>query len=213
MHPASRHQCLLYGGPPSRQLPALAAATLLKLNQNYRCLYLNSSPMVAGFRSYISAIGVDVQYELTKGSLVLESQQSHLREGRFDVDKMIGTLEGAVRKALADGYAGLFATGDMSWEFGQDKDFSKLVEYEVRLEETFGKCPQLSGICQYHSDTLPREALHFGLESHGALFVNATLARINPHYVPQPSFRYTPARPNAALDNFMFQWLNESSIN
>ena len=34
------------------------------------------------------------------------------------------------RRALDDGYSGLWATGDMSWEFGPAKDFSMLLEYE-----------------------------------------------------------------------------------
>ena len=93
MEPASRHQCLVYGGPPSRHLPALAEATRQRLGENYRCLYLNSAPMVAGMRSYLAAAGIDVELELRKGSLVLSSEQSHLVEGIFDPDSMIHMLE------------------------------------------------------------------------------------------------------------------------
>jgi len=46
-------------------------------------------------------------------------------------------LEAAVRQALSDGYRGLFATGDMTWEFGPDRDFKKLPEYELALQELF----------------------------------------------------------------------------
>jgi hypothetical protein len=76
MDPASRHQCLIYEGAPSRHLPAVAAATLDKLQQNYRCLYLNSPPMVAGMRSYLAAAGVDVAHEVGKASLVLSAKRS-----------------------------------------------------------------------------------------------------------------------------------------
>jgi hypothetical protein len=50
-------------------------------------------------------------------------------------------LEGALHQALNDGYQGLWATGDMSREFGPERDFSKLLDYEWRLEELFQKHP------------------------------------------------------------------------
>src|ERR1700691_2900656 len=106
MPPATQHQCLIYDGAPSRHLPAIAAVVREKLEQNYRCLYLNSRPMVAGMRSYLAATGVDVTHEVTKTSLVLSSDQSHLTDGYFDVQRMMRTLEDALGQALHDGYVG-----------------------------------------------------------------------------------------------------------
>jgi hypothetical protein len=88
--------------------------------------------MVAGMRCYLAAGGLDVAYEVEKASLILSSDQRHLANGRFDVDRMMCTLEGALEQALNDGYTGLWATGDMTWELGPEKDFSKLLEYEWR---------------------------------------------------------------------------------
>jgi hypothetical protein len=184
----SRHQCLIYEGSPSRQLPALAALVSQKLNENFRCLYLDSPVMVAGISCYLAAAGIDIARELGKGSLVLSSDQQHLIKGRFDVDQMMQTLEGALAQALQDGYAGLWATGDMTWELGPQKDFSKLLEYEWRLEELFQKHPELGGICQYHAETLPHEVLRQGLLTHPLIFVNQTLSRINPHYLRADSY-------------------------
>jgi hypothetical protein len=48
---------------------------------------------------------------------------------------MLGTPEDALDQALNDGYQGLWATGDMRWEFGPEKDFLKLLDYEWELEE------------------------------------------------------------------------------
>jgi len=144
--------------------------------------------MVAGLRSYLFAGGVDVPKEVMKGSLVLSSDRGHLQNGRFDIDRMLGMLNDAVDQALNDGYQGLWATGDMSWEFGPERDFSKLVEYEWRLEELFLKHPTLSGICQYHTDTLPGEIVKQGLLSHQAIFLNETLSRLDSHYIEREIF-------------------------
>ena len=178
-----RHQCLIYEGPPSLHLPALAATLQQKLSENYRCLYLNSPVMVAGMRSYLAAAGLDVFEHTSKGSLILSSDQHHLIEGRFDVETMIATLEDAFNSSKKEGYEGLWATGDMSWEFGPQRDFSKLLEYEIRLEELLQQHPTLSGICQYHADALPRGALRQALLTHPSIFVNETLSRINPDYL------------------------------
>jgi hypothetical protein len=178
----SRHQCLIYEGSPSRQLPALAALIQQKLDENYRCLYLNSPIMVAGMRTALEAVGVDVAQEAAKTSLVLSSEAAVSPNGIFDTDVMMHKLDDAIDQALKDGHKGLFATGDMTWEFGSKESFSKLLAYEWRLEQLFHKRPELSGICQYHSDTLPREAVRQGLVSHQRIFINETLSCMNDYY-------------------------------
>jgi MEDS: MEthanogen/methylotroph, DcmR Sensory domain len=67
---------------------------------------------------------------------------------------MLGMLSDSVHAALTDGYSGLWATGDMTWELGSRKNFEKLLEYEIGLEEMFRSYPALSGICQYPNTTL-----------------------------------------------------------
>ncbi len=69
---------------------------------------------------------------------------------------MLGDALGQARRA---GFQGLCATGDMTWEFGPGKEFTKLFEYECLLEDFFRNHPGLVGVCQYHADTLPPDAL------------------------------------------------------
>src|SRR4051794_34855806 len=113
-----RHQCLIYGGSPPDQLPRLAALAAQKLAAGHRCLFLNSPPMVAGFRSYLAATGIDVAGEVARGALVVTSDQRHLNSGRFEPDRMLSLLKEFLDQALKEGYAGLWATGDIMWELG-----------------------------------------------------------------------------------------------
>jgi len=140
--------------------------------------------MVAGMRSYLAADGVDLEKKTTDGTLVLSSDQSHLVEGRFEGPRMLEMLTKEVHRAMADGYKSLFVTGDLTWEFGSERNFDKLLEYERGLEEVFQAYPILRGICQYHRDTLPPKAIEDGLLTHRALYVSETLSHINPQYVP-----------------------------
>ncbi|HLX92069.1 MAG TPA: MEDS domain-containing protein [Puia sp.] len=193
-----RHHCLIYDGPPLEKIPLLALLIRKNLEDNYRCLYLNSPAMIAGLRSCLSAMGVDVATEITKGSLVLSSEQAKT-DTDFDSDQMLSLLEDAVDSALDGGFNGLWVTGDMSWEFGGAKDFKKLLEYEWRLEELFHKREPLRGICQYHRDTLPTQVMRNSLLTHPCIAVNETLSRINPHYL-ESVFPVGKMTANHALD-------------
>jgi hypothetical protein len=207
MEQNSRHQCLVYQGAPSVHLPALAAMTRQKLEQNFRCLYLNSPPMVAGMRSYLAAAGVDVVAETAKTSLLMSAERHHLLDGKwFSVDRMMQDLEQTLEQALNDGYAGLWATGDMTWEFGPERGCTRLLEYEWRLEEFFRSHPGLEGVCQYHMDTLPEIAACEAVLAHPAIFVNQTLSRINPHYLGPERFT-DQAREDPELAKFLGELL------
>ena len=184
-----RHQCLIYSGHPSDHLMALAGAIRAKLKANYRCLYLNSPAMVAGIRSCLTAQGVDADHEMATGRLLLSSDRDHLVRGRFDPARMLELLREALASALADGHAGLWASGDMSWEFGPEQDFSKLVDYELALEHFLNEEHSLSGVCQYRADTLPEDVVRNGYGLHRALFVNETLSKIISGHVPHQKQR------------------------
>lgn len=177
-----RHQCLVYEGSPSNKLTMLAVIIKRKLDEGYRCLYLNSPPMVTGMRSTLAARDIDVISETAKGRLVMSSEPVSAGKG-FDVGSMLDKLEDSLNEALHDGYKGLWASGDMTWEFGPEKDFSKLMEYELKLEELFSRRKELYGICQYHKDTLPHEAMRQSLLLHPGIVISETLTRINPYYL------------------------------
>ena len=107
MEIAARHKCMIYGGSPAQQLPVLAAIIIEKLKTNHRCMYLNSPPMVAGIRSYLAAAGVDLNEQIVRGALLLSSDQSHLVNDRFDIDRMLGLLIKAMHDAQGAGFASL----------------------------------------------------------------------------------------------------------
>jgi hypothetical protein len=73
MESEARHQYLIYG-PPSEQLPILAAIIQRKLDGGYGCLYRSSVPMIAGMRSTLMATGIDFVSEIAKARLALCSK-------------------------------------------------------------------------------------------------------------------------------------------
>ncbi len=197
---------MIYDGSPSKHLPGLASVIMKMLRANKRCLYLNSPAMVAGMRSCLAAKGLNVAREVDSGTLILSSADNHLIEGRFDTDKMLSLLGAAITQALQDGYSGLWASGDMAWEFGPERNFEKLLAYEQGLEELFRRCPFLHGVCQYHVETLPAGLAETALSVHQACYVNETLSRLNHCYsrdqtqISRNDWKNMLASPRVAAD-------------
>lgn len=186
------HQCLVYDGPPTRHLATLARTISDKLARDFRCLCFDTPPMISGLRSYLAAEGVNVASDIAQGRLVLTSERPHLVDGRrFDLARMAGLLSASLDDAMDAGFRGLWCTGDIAWEFGPERDFSSLLEYERQLDAFIEAHPNFGGICQYHRDILPPQAVEAGLLAHPRIYIDQTLSLVNPRFIPRESFRST----------------------
>ena len=201
----TRHQCLVYDGPPSQHLPRLVPMLMAKLADNHRCLFLGSPDMVALMRTELSTAGLDLLKLLDRGALILSTDQSHLVNGVFDSDSMLAMLKKTVDQALADGYKGLWATGDMTWEMGSSQNLKRLLEYECGLEKLFRTLHGLSGVCQYHRDTLPLDIVGNALYTHQTVYVSHTLQRVNPYFLQPESLQENPPHPKTYEIEMMLQ--------
>ncbi|WP_109486355.1 MEDS domain-containing protein [Occallatibacter savannae] len=179
-----RHKCMVYDGPANWALRPVALALRKQLLKNYRCIYLNSEQMVAAFLSSLRAEGVEVDAEIRRGRLVASSARPHLIDGRFEIDAMLDSLNTEYDRSIRDGFAGLWATGDMTWEMGPDQDVTKLLKYEWGLESFINAHPRFGGICQYNRNTLPAGLVERASGAHRAIFVNETLSMLNAQFTP-----------------------------
>lgn len=179
----SRHKCLIYDGHPRESLPVIVPLLADGLRGNHRCLYLGTPEMVGMVDAALSQQGFDTAAEVRRGSLVLSSDRKHLENGRFDPHAMVDMLSELIDAALRDGFEGLCATGDMTWELGDEENFERLREYEALLEQMFAEKP-LIGICQYRRGALPAWALQDALMTHRSLYLGVDLNRDNVFYVP-----------------------------
>jgi signal transduction histidine kinase len=179
----SRHKCLIYEGDPGEQLPVVIPFLKEGLQENWRCLYLGKPEVVDMIRSGLTAQHVDVSREMDRGKLILSSDREHLGNGSFYPHKMVNFIGTLVDGAVNDGFQGLCATGDMRWEFGSDKNFGLLMEYEALLEQKLRNLP-IRAICQYHRDILPAEVVHDALVTHRSAYIGGMLNRDNLYYIP-----------------------------
>ncbi len=78
---------------------------------------------------------------------------------------MVEYLESEIDCALADGFVGLRASGDMSWALGSEPGTEQLIEYEAVLNEVAARQPFL-GICRYDLRGFPPSTLRDVLRVH-----------------------------------------------
>ena len=191
----ARHMCMIYQGRPTSLLPRIVPLIIDRIEKNDRVLVLGNPSMVEGAKRSLSYAGLDVEQELGKATLMFSSERPLLKNGCFDPIKMLKDLAAAVDKSVRDGYQGLWASGDMTWEFGDERNLKKLLEYEWELEKLLQRKPALSGIFQYHQSTLPLHVLGDALLTQPATYLNHTLHRVNPFFIPSESLD-DPHLPN-----------------
>lgn len=176
------HICTVYLSP-EEQLAAAVEYLKGGLERGERALYVCGEHTPAQLRDALAAAGIDVAAEEKRGALVLITKhEGHLEGGSFSPDRMIRKLDQAVKDALANGFEGLCAAGDMSWVLDAAPGTEDLAEYESRLNEFYANSRAL-GLCQYSSN-LPKEILDHCIATHPVVRIEGPIALENPFYEP-----------------------------
>jgi len=175
------HVCTLYS-TPEEQLQAAVEYIRGGLARGERCLYVCCEHSVEEFRAALKRAGIDVDAEQARGALALMTKwEGHLKGGSFDPDKMITLLHAAVEDALAEGFNGLCAAGDMSWLLDEAPGSERLAEYEAGLNH-FYQTHRALGLCQYSRSKLPSATLDHGIATHPYVRIEGPLLLENPFY-------------------------------
>ena len=142
------HLCWLYQSQQEHR--ALLTPFLRRgLAQGERVIYVVDAHPAEAVLGYLRDDGLEPSPYLASGQLsILTADEAYLRDGAFDPDAMVALLRAETDRALADGYAALRVTGEMTWVLRGLPGSEALIEYESKLNEFFpgSKCLAL---CQY----------------------------------------------------------------
>lgn len=160
------------------------------LERNEKVLYFADARTAQTILGYLREDGVDVAPYLGRGQLqVLVCEDVYLRDGVFDPDAMIALLSEETKRALAEGYAALRVTGEMSWVLrtlpssGELRTpISLLIEYEAKLNRFFPNS-QCLAICQYDRRRFAPEWLLRVTHAHPIIVVGQEFYE-NVYYIP-----------------------------
>jgi PAS domain S-box-containing protein len=177
------HLCLIYDDP-AEQLAAIVAFVKAGLEHGERCVYIADDRTTREVLDALAAGGVDVSGETTRGAFALLTEQdTYLRSGTFEPQAMIAFLRDATDQAIAAGFRGLRATGEMTWTLGVEPGCERLVEYEALLNDFFPGSRAL-GLCQYNRKRFPATTIRGALRTHPMVVVRDWVCCDNIYYEP-----------------------------
>ena len=129
----------------------------------------------------------DIQNQVDQGQIAfLEKGKTYLRDNCFDADRMLTFVRDCCDKALADGYSGLTATGEMSWHRANPAGSEQLMTYEARLNDICGR-PSPTLLCQYEESAFDHSLLLDAVRTHPRVILSGELC-MNPYYTPPDEF-------------------------
>jgi hypothetical protein len=134
--PYGVHMCHFYQGPDDLA-EALVPYFMAGLRNRERCLWVTAQPLEAeAAKQALGAAGLDAGAAIGQGSLVVRDFSDWYAQGAElkGADVVDSWLE-EERRALADGYAGLRITGNVS--FLTPHTWPEFMEYEALLDKAF----------------------------------------------------------------------------
>jgi PAS domain S-box-containing protein len=126
---------------------------------------------------------VDVAHQREQGVLWMPTkEETYLQSGKFDPQAMIDFLRQAQSQALADGFTGLRAAGEMSWALGPEIGNDRLIEYEALLNDFMANSRSII-LCLYNRWLFDLAVIHDVLRTH-PIAILGDLVCPNPYYEP-----------------------------
>ena len=152
------------------------------LDRNEKCVYLLDSSTKEQVVESLMKIR-DVQRHMDAHQLVfLSSEDTYLKGGRFEVDRMLSALRTFEQEALAEGYSALRAAGEMTWYTTNMPGVEGLREYEARVNELYPSSTA-NFLCQYDEQSFDSGLLMDVIRAHPKVVVRGELC-INPYFTP-----------------------------
>ncbi len=176
------HLCMIYEDHEEQFgmiLPFVKSGLLRK----EKCVYIADDNTVEKVISEMKAADPDLfGKSLDNESLsVLTKRETYVKDGYFAPEKMIALLAENTDSALKAGFAGLRATGEMTWMFAGDPGSEKMMEYEAKLND-FLPAHQALAVCQYSRTKFSNEQLISVFQTHPKVIYRSEII-VNPLYL------------------------------
>ncbi len=176
------HLCLIYE-TRKELLEVVIPFIRTGLEQSDRCVCIADENSAKDVLNAIDVSGVDTAKAMVSGALmILTKQESYLKDGAFDPDRMIRFFEDSTEKALTDGFRALRVTGEMTLALSGGFVMDRLIEYEAKLNSFFEKNACLA-LCLYNRKRFPAPVIKDVIRSHRSVIFGGRIFP-NPFYIP-----------------------------
>ncbi len=116
----------------------------------------------------------------SRGALLFSTKEDeYLTNGVFDPSAVLAKIDRYLKEALADGFTGLCATGELM-NVPSDELWRQIVWYEAQINENFTRLP-FTGLCRYPRTVVPANRVQDVLRTHPIAVVRGETCD-NPFY-------------------------------
>ena len=193
------HLCQIYETEEEHR-KLLTPYLIQGLRNNEKVFYIVDTHTAEVILEYLNSEGFDPNPYLDSGQFsIITRNESYVKEGNFDPDRMIELLRSETEKAIKEGYGALRVTGEMTWALRGLPGSEKLIEYEAKLNDFFPGSKALA-VCQYDRNQFSPEILLNILKTHPIAVIGTEICD-NPFYVPAKAF-LGPNVYEATLDSW-----------
>lgn len=131
----------------------------------------------------LGAIGVDAKGQAEDGNLrVVPWDQAYLKDGFFDMDRMLNMIAQVLSQGRSEGYEGMRLMGNMGWAYLGCKGTERIVEYESRANQVLERFGQ-PAVCVYDASKMSGALMMDILRTHPMTLIGGVLHQ-NPYYTP-----------------------------
>jgi len=191
------HATFLYQSEPEHR-SVMTKFVRQGLERGEKVVYVADAHTPETIAGYLRSDRVDVDAYLDRRQLVfLTPGEAYTRGDVFESGRMLSTMAGEAERTLAEGFAGLRSTGEMTWALRGPAGSEQLIDYERALSEIAEKNHILL-LCQYDQDRFRPEFLLDVLHTHPIVIAGTEVcenfyyiapAELTDHYLPAARFR------------------------
>lgn len=140
------------------QFDLLAPTFSSALSQDCRGLFIADRTPPDAFAKGLADRGCDIEPALKTGQFVLlTADETYIKGGYFDPDRQLALWEEAMASARKDGFAGLVASGEITWLDRGAPGVDRWLEYEY-LMNLIEERDVVGLVCLYREGSLPEWA-------------------------------------------------------
>jgi hypothetical protein len=166
------HVCFLYRSDDALQR-MLARFVSEGFAMGDQCVCVESNAVQARLRTDLQTIGIDVERELARGSLVfLSGRETYFENGGFDPQRLLHRLSGLMDQSRQAGFSGLRVAGEIPLTSGDPVFEKQLIDYERQSDAYFAERKAI-GFCHFRVDSLPHKTMSSVVEAHGLHILEA----------------------------------------
>jgi chemotaxis family two-component system sensor kinase Cph1 len=162
------------------------------LERNERCLYIAGDNSVGLVINAMEAAGIDYDREQRNGRLIVATpDQTYLRHGIFEPQRMVDGLKEEVELSLRKGFSAFRGTGELSWATTLPSVLVRLYEYEQCLDANLA--PAFVALCQYNETLFDSGIIAQMMRIHPKIVARGKLRENSFYLGPRQSLEKYPA--------------------